>query len=106
MLRGQRRRFQLFGDTINTAARLQTTGQIGKIHISTACANELIQFGKGDWIQKRDEKVQAKGKGELETYWLQRPQGDVTSASGSDGLPETLDESFEVESGGEGSIHL
>ena len=34
VLRGERARFQLFGDTMNTAARIETSGMRDKIHIS------------------------------------------------------------------------
>jgi class 3 adenylate cyclase len=41
VLRGNRARFQLFGDTMNTAARMQTTGQRDKIYISAETAELL-----------------------------------------------------------------
>jgi class 3 adenylate cyclase len=34
VLRGERARFQLFGDTVNTTARIETSGAKNKIHIS------------------------------------------------------------------------
>ena len=34
VLRGQRARFQLFGDSMNTASRIETTGMPGRIHVS------------------------------------------------------------------------
>ena len=36
VLRGDRARFQLFGDTVNTAARIEQAGEGGKINISEA----------------------------------------------------------------------
>jgi class 3 adenylate cyclase len=33
VLRGERSHFQLFGDTVNTAARVETTGEQGHIHM-------------------------------------------------------------------------
>jgi class 3 adenylate cyclase len=46
VLRGERARFQLFGDTMNTAARMEQTGTKDKIQISQATADYLITGGK------------------------------------------------------------
>ena len=42
----QNARFQLFGDTVNTAARMESNGSPGMIHISQETANELTASGK------------------------------------------------------------
>jgi class 3 adenylate cyclase len=70
VLRGERARFQLFGDTVNTAARMESTGVQGCIQISEATANLLRNDGKGQWFTAREDKVVAKGKGLMQTYWL------------------------------------
>ena len=70
VLRGERSRFQLFGDTMNTAARIESTGSSGCIQMSTVTAQLLIQAGKQSWVKPRNESVIAKGKGEMQTYWL------------------------------------
>jgi hypothetical protein len=70
VLRGERSRFQLFGDTVNTAARMESTGFRNKIQVSHATANQLIATGKDHWLTKRNDGVLAKGKGVLETHWL------------------------------------
>ena len=70
VLRGEKSRFQLFGDTVNTASRIETTGARNKIHISSQTAEHLIASNKSHWIKPRATKVMAKGKGELQTYWL------------------------------------
>ena len=69
VLRGERSRFQLFGDTVNTASRMESLGKPGKIHLSTACATELCRAGYEEWLTKRDDQVFAKGKGKMETYF-------------------------------------
>jgi hypothetical protein len=70
VLRGDRARFQLFGDTMNTAARMQTTGQRNKIHISGETADLLTEANKENWFQPREDVIVAKGKGALQTFWL------------------------------------
>eukprot|EP00934_Nitzschia_sp_Nitz4_P008759 Nitzschia sp. Nitz4//scaffold136_size62208//2//1935//NITZ4_006359-RA/size62208-augustus-gene-0.3-mRNA-1//-1//CDS//3329535591//8749//frame0 len=70
VLRGERSRFQLFGDTMNVCSRVESTGTAGRIQLSVECAQQLIANGKEHWLIKREEKVQAKGKGEIQTYWL------------------------------------
>lgn len=61
---------QLFGDTMNTASRMQTTAKVGKIHVSQEFAELLTKSGRPNWTKPREESVQAKGLGVLKTYWL------------------------------------
>jgi len=80
VLRGEKERFQLFGDTMNTAARMESTGAINLIHASYETAQLLIADDKGSWVTPRDGVVFAKGKGEMQTYWLKpRRDGSVKS---------------------------
>jgi hypothetical protein len=74
VLRGERSRFQLFGDTVNTAARMESTGCTNRIQISHATAELLREEGKDNWIVDRSDTVHAKGKGVLATFWLQPNQ--------------------------------
>ena len=55
---------------MNTASRMESNGLAGKIHVSQATADELVKHGKSHWVTARPDKVIAKGKGELQTYWV------------------------------------
>lgn len=70
VLRGDKARFDLFGDTINTAARIESTGKPNCIHLSLETARLIEKAGRGDWLESRKDSVKAKGKGELKTFWL------------------------------------
>ena len=70
VLRGERARFQLFGDTMNTTARLESSGKVGMIHASAETAEYLRRQGKDHWIERRTDPVDLKGKGQMQTFWI------------------------------------
>ena len=83
VLRGLKSRFECFGDTINTASRMESTGARDKIQISKETAELLIEDGLESWVEPREDLVHAKGKGCLQTYWLEIPDdnNDCTLAN-------------------------
>ena len=58
--------YDLFGDTINTASRMESAGEVGKINISSS-TYELI---KNEFSCISRGKIHAKGKGKLDMYFL------------------------------------
>lgn len=83
VLKGERPRLQLFGDTVNTADRMQSTCIPNRIHLSYATATQIEKLGKGKWITKRADQVTTKGFGSLETYWL-NPEPEKASSEEED----------------------
>ncbi|CAF2064681.1 unnamed protein product [Rotaria magnacalcarata] len=58
----------LFGDTVNTASRVTTSSDVDRIHLS-ATSWQLLKDSPYFEISPRG-KIQVKGKGEMQTYWL------------------------------------
>ncbi len=77
VLRGEKSRFQLFGDTVNTASRMESTGERNRAQASAETAELLREAGKDHWIKQRDDKIFAKGKGELSSFWLTLKANDL-----------------------------
>jgi adenylate cyclase len=61
--------YDIWGDTVNTAARMESQGVPGRIQISAA-THELISDG---FICESRGAIEIKGKGEMETWFVERP---------------------------------
>ncbi|XP_062867316.1 retinal guanylyl cyclase 2-like [Trichomycterus rosablanca] len=62
-------RYCLFGDTVTTASRMESTGMPYRIHISHATVKILLELREGYKVQLRGGS-DLTGKGMEETYWL------------------------------------
>jgi class 3 adenylate cyclase len=58
--------YDLWGDVVNTASRMESTGQAGKIQV-TETVYELL---KDQFKLEKRGLVDVKGKGKILTYWL------------------------------------
>jgi class 3 adenylate cyclase len=82
VLRGAKARFQLFGDTVNTASRMESSSAPSRIHGSEQTVSLLRQANKSTWAISREEKVHLKGKGTVQTFWLD-PRREKTQSVAS-----------------------
>ncbi len=58
--------YDLWGDSVNTASRMESHGTEGKIHVS----KEVYQKLKSNFTFETKREIQVKGKGIMETYFL------------------------------------
>lgn len=76
--------YDIWGNTVNVASRMESTGQAGKIQVVEECKEILSKFGCR--FHKRG-LVDVKGKGQLMTYFLDRTE---TEPSSDDGIPNQV----------------
>lgn len=81
-------------DTVNTAARMESTGIASKIQCSNATAQLLTIAGKDHWLERREDSIVAKGKGVLTSFWV-KPKKERTSSMNSSSPSQSSDVSFE-----------
>lgn len=59
--------YDIWGDTVNTASRMESSGEVGKVNISGA-TYELV---KNKYQCNHRGKITAKGKGEIDMYFVE-----------------------------------
>ncbi|MDY7014074.1 MAG: adenylate/guanylate cyclase domain-containing protein, partial [Cyanobacteriota bacterium] len=56
----------LWGDAVNIASRMESTGEAGKIQVTAAVYERL----KHQFTFEKRGNVEVRGKGKMLTYWL------------------------------------
>ncbi len=68
--------YDIWGDTVNTASRMESSGEVGQVNISEATyeivKNASTPLSDPVFTFTPRGKVQAKGKGEMEMYFVDR----------------------------------
>ena len=68
-------RYLLFGETVNTGALVEASGEAMRVHVSHTTA-EILECDGRFLMEPREEKVEIPGYGMLQTSWLNRMIGD------------------------------
>ena len=58
--------YDLWGDTVNTASRMEATGEPGRIQAT----REVVEALEGEYLFEPRGEVEVKGKGLMPTWWL------------------------------------
>ncbi|MBZ0195625.1 MAG: tetratricopeptide repeat protein, partial [Deltaproteobacteria bacterium] len=79
----ERLQYDIWGDTVNVASRMESTSTPGKVHVSQSVAEALQRYATQVQNNAHDvaslisprlvgrDSVQVKGKGTMKTYWLE-----------------------------------
>jgi class 3 adenylate cyclase len=65
--------YDIWGDTVNIASRMESSGEIGKVNISGS-TYEFISplLEERGWEVKHRGKISAKNKGEIDMYFVEK----------------------------------
>jgi hypothetical protein len=67
---------------------MESTGEPNRIQVSSSTADLLKEAGKTYWVKAREDLVHAKGKGNVQTFWVVSKSGPAVEAFRSNEAPE------------------
>ncbi len=67
--------YDIWGDTVNTASRMESSGRPGEVNISGATYELVKEFFDCEYRGK----IQAKGKGDMDMYFLRRIRPELSA---------------------------
>ena len=77
--------FDIWGDTVNTASRMESGGEPGRVNVSESTYQKIKDFFECEYRGKMPVKY----KGEIDMYFVNRLKEEYCQA-GSDHIPNTL----------------
>lgn len=67
----ERLQYDVWGDTVNVASRMESTGEPGKIHVSQDVVDQLQHHSDPSFTFVERGEIDVKGKGRMRTYWME-----------------------------------
>lgn len=62
-----RRAYDLWGDSVNVASRMESHGEPGRVHVTAATADRL----RGRFAVRERGAIEVKGRGPMQTFWVE-----------------------------------
>jgi len=62
--------YDMWSDAVNTASRMESTGQSGFVHVSEKFKEAVVVYDEFEFIER--EEIEVKGKGKMKTYFLEK----------------------------------
>lgn len=82
--------YDVWGDTVNTASRLESSGEASQINISQATYEQVKDF----FVCEHRGKVAAKSKGEIDMYFVRRIRPEFSHATDGQTPNERFSEAY------------